>query len=81
MQGRPAIQKLFQTFFDAGLVRHSIDVVQARGHGPTLDQVANWAASGGTLSFKGVLATHHERAPGGGGWLLVSHVWNADPGK
>lgn len=80
VRGRDAIQTLFQSFFDAGLARHSIEVVQARGHGPTLDQVANWSASGGNLSFKGVLATHHERTREGR-WELVSHVWNTPPAK
>ena len=59
VQGREEIEKLFKSYFDAGVHDHTIDVVHASRAGNVMYETANWTAvlekDGKKTQFKGVL--------------------------
>jgi uncharacterized protein (TIGR02246 family) len=82
IQGRAEIEKLFKSFFDAGVHDHTIEVIQARHSGNTMYQTANWTAvaekDGKKSQYKGVLLSVMIKGADGR-WHVTAHTWNAMP--
>lgn len=81
LEGRAAIQELFQGFLDYGVHTHIIEVVDARSDGDVLYVIGQWQATGPEQDgeapiFGGVLSNvFHKDADGN--WLSRVHVWNS----
>lgn len=78
--GRPEIEKLFKSFIDSGVHKHTIDIVEVYGNGDFAYEVARWSAMGREKdgkepTFGGVLTNVFERGTDGR-WKSMSHVWN-----
>ena len=78
--GRAEIEKLFKSFIDAGVHKHTIDIVEVYGNGDFAYEVAKWSAMGREKdgkepAFGGVLTNVFERGTDGK-WKSMSHVWN-----
>ena len=80
VQGRADIEKLFKSYFDAGVHDHTIDVVQASRVGNVMYETANWTAvaekDGKKTPYKGVLVKVMTRGADGK-WRTTAHTWNA----
>jgi uncharacterized protein (TIGR02246 family) len=79
--GRAEIEKLFKSFIDNGVNKHSIQIIDARRKGDLAYEVARWSANGPEKdgkkqTFGGVLINVFQRGADGK-WKSVSHVWNA----
>lgn len=80
LSGRAEIEKLFQSFVDAGVHNHRIETLEVHGDDQLLYQVARWQANGAakdgqTPTFGGILMSILVK-DGNGRWLARSHVWN-----
>lgn len=80
LSGNKAITELFQSFVDAGVHNHTIEVVESDLDGDTLYQVSYWQASGQTKdgvtpTFGGVVTLISKRNDAGE-WKLHVHSWN-----
>ncbi|KND61606.1 Ketosteroid isomerase [Candidatus Burkholderia verschuerenii] len=84
VQGRDEIEKLFKSFFDAGVHDHATSVVHASHHGNVMYETANWSAmldkDGKKQAFKGVLLKVMTRGTDGK-WRTTAHTWNAAENK
>ncbi|MDR5786645.1 SgcJ/EcaC family oxidoreductase [Caballeronia sp. LP003] len=80
VQGRADIEKLFKSYFDAGVHDHTIDVVQASRVGNVIYETANWTAvaekDGKKTPYKGVLVKVMTKSADGK-WRTTAHTWNA----
>jgi uncharacterized protein (TIGR02246 family) len=80
VQGRADIEKLFKSYFDAGVHDHTIDVVQANRVGNVMYETANWTAvaekDGKKTPYKGVLVKVMTKGTDGQ-WRTTAHTWNA----
>ncbi|MFM0325966.1 YybH family protein [Caballeronia glebae] len=80
IQGRAEIEKLFKSYFDAGVHDHTIDVVSARHVGNVMYETANWTAvaekDGKKTPYKGVLLKVMVKGADGK-WRTTAHTWNA----
>ncbi|WP_144063434.1 YybH family protein [Caballeronia insecticola] len=80
VQGRADIEKLFQSYFDAGVRDHTIDVVSAKRVGNVMYETANWTAvaekDGKKTPYKGVLLKVMTKSSDGK-WRTTAHTWNA----
>lgn len=80
VKGRAEIEKLFQSFFDAGVHDHTIDVVSAKRVGNVMYETANWTAvaekDGKKTPYKGVLLKVMSKGADGK-WRATAHTWNA----
>jgi uncharacterized protein (TIGR02246 family) len=81
LTGRAEIEKLFQSFVDAGVHNHTLEIVTVGGNDKMLYQVAKWNANsaekdGRKPSFGGITTSIFER-DSNGRWVARSHVWNA----
>ncbi|MGF6917397.1 YybH family protein [Paraburkholderia sp. 40] len=80
VQGRAEIEKLFKSYFDAGVHDHTIDVVQANRVGNVMYETANWTAvaekDGKKTPYKGVLVKVMTKGADGK-WRTTAHTWNA----
>lgn len=80
VQGRADIEKLFKSYFDAGVHDHTIDVVQANRVGNVMYETANWTAvaekDGKKTPYKGVLVKVMTKGADGK-WRTTAHTWNA----
>lgn len=80
LEGRAAVQELFQGFIDYGVSNHAIEIVDARADGDVLYAIGRWSADGpeqdGTVpKFGGVLSNVFHK-DGDGNWQSQVHVWN-----
>lgn len=80
LTGQQQIVTLFKSFIDNGVHNHSIETVNAYGHGEQLVQIAKWQADGvneqkEAITFGGVLTTTIKQNAEGK-WLTQSAVWN-----
>lgn len=80
LEGRAAIEELFQGFIDYGVNNHAIEVVDASGDGDMLYLIGRWSANGpeqdgNVPSFGGVLSNVFHK-DGDGNWHSQLHVWN-----
>jgi uncharacterized protein (TIGR02246 family) len=78
--GRAEIEKLFKSFIDGGVHKHTIDIIEVYGNGDFAYEVATWRAMGREKdgkepAFGGVLTNVFERGTDGK-WRSMSHVWN-----
>lgn len=84
VQGREEIEKLFKSYFDAGVHDHTIDVVHASRAGNVMYETANWTAvlekDGKKTQFKGVLLKVMTKSADGK-WHTTAHTWNAEENK
>ncbi|MGF6408890.1 YybH family protein [Paraburkholderia sp. MM5482-R1] len=84
VQGREEIEKLFKSYFDAGVHDHTIDVVHATRVGNVMYETANWSAvqekDGKKTQFKGVLLKVMTKSADGK-WRTTAHTWNAEENK
>jgi uncharacterized protein (TIGR02246 family) len=80
VQGRADIEKLFKSYFDAGVHDHTIEVVQAHRVGNVMYETANWTAvaekDGKKTPYKGVLVKVMTKGADGQ-WRTTAHTWNA----
>lgn len=79
--GRSEIEKLFKSFIENGVHKHSIEIIEAHGDDKFAYQVAKWSAYGAekdgkTPTFGGILMSVIEKGADGN-WYTRSHVWNA----
>ena len=78
--GRSEIESLFQSFVDAGVNNHTLEIIETGGSGSMIYQIARWNAKGAKAngeipSFGGVTTNVLEQSSDGK-WLSRSHVWN-----
>lgn len=83
LKGRAQIAGLFQSFFDASVNQHALEIVEVGGAGNIIYQVSRWSAKGAAKdgvapSFGGVTTSVLEKGKDGN-WYSTSHVWNAKP--
>lgn len=83
LKGRAQIAGLFQSFFDAGVNQHTLEIVEVGGAGNTIYQVSKWSAKGAAKdgvapTFGGVTTSVLEKGKDGK-WYATNHVWNAKP--
>jgi ketosteroid isomerase-like protein len=78
VQGREAIQKLFQGAIDAGMTNLTLTALEVEAHGDTAHDVGTWAVKGkdgATLdSGKYIVIWKNE----GGSWRLHRDIWNSN---
>lgn len=80
LTGRDAIQALFQSFIDAGVHEHAIEIVDVHASGDIAYEIAKWSAKGAEQdgqkpAFGGVLLNIFERQSDGS-WQSRLHIWN-----
>ena len=79
--GREAIQALFQSFIDAGVHDHAIEVISTHTADGLAYQTSNWSAKGAAdkdgveASIGGVLTSILQRQEDGT-WKSMMHIWN-----
>jgi uncharacterized protein (TIGR02246 family) len=80
LSGRAAVAQLFQSFIDAGVHSHTLEIVEVGGNGDTIYQVARWGAKGapvdGASPAFGGITTNVMIKDAAGNWRTCSHVWN-----
>ncbi len=81
LEGRAAVQELFQGFIDFGVHNHMIEIVSASHSGDVLYVVGHWTANGpeqdgNTPTFGGAL-TNVFHKDGDGNWQSRVHIWNS----
>lgn len=78
--GRAAIEQLFQSFVDAGVHHHTLDIVQLNGDEHCITQVAKWSANGAEKDGKkpvfGGITMNVLCKDARGQWQTRAHVWN-----
>ncbi len=79
--GREAIQGLFQSFFDAGVHDHTIEVISSHVQGDLAYQTSNWSAKGaankeGVKAELGGVFTSVLQRQEDGSWKSMMHIWN-----
>jgi uncharacterized protein (TIGR02246 family) len=81
LKGREQIQQLFQSFLDAGVHSHTLEIIECGGNDQFMYQVARWggkgAAQNGVEPAFGGITTSVIEKNAQGQWQTRSHVWNA----
>ena len=75
------IAALFNSFIEAGVNQHTLEVLEVDGNDTNLFQVARWRAKGAesngeTPKFGGITMSVLEK-DASGQWKTRAHVWNA----
>jgi uncharacterized protein (TIGR02246 family) len=82
LEGRQAVQDLFQGLFDYGVNNHMIEVVHASGNSDMLYMVGRWTANGpeqdGNIPTFGGANTVVFHKDGDGNWQPNMHIWNSN---
>ena len=75
VDGREAIEALFQGFIDSGFHDHAIDMLSVDRRGDVVWETAEWSGVGGNgETYGGHLVTVYTR--GEDGWQAALHIWN-----
>jgi len=82
LEGRAEIEGLFQSFVDAGVHNHTLEIIELGGSDKLIYQVARWnaqgtEANGETRSFGGITTSALEQSADGN-WLARAHIWNVN---
>lgn len=82
LTGRSEIQGLFNSFIEAGVHNHTLEILETGGSESVIYQVAKWSAQGaeeaGHKPSFGGITTNVLRKDVAGRWLTSSHIWNTN---